>query len=316
MQKSKAGIDGVEFELIREEVDQLPFDRPIINLEGREYGSIKTRKGKVIIEACLPKFLRDDNVRPFSIEDMKHLGDIQKDIQRNLQNALGTSYDIKEFYLKSIECNITQKVVGSCTPSQVINLFNISETERPTVTYQSASKQCKYDKRWESLSISRKNYYLLKVYDKSYEQRKKWNKNVEDGLLRIEIVMQDRMIKKMFGDKKSLPDILKKDSLIKVMGEYKRIFVDETIEKKIRPCLDGIRETLLSTLTETGSLQEALALHRGLIVDLEVLRKTIKKKCRIEGKDDSSRQRIYSLKKYNLPESVLRTIKQFHVACG
>ena len=52
--------------------------------------------------------------------------------------------------------------------------------------------------------------YVLKCYDKSAEQRKSGNTEVEDGLLRIELVMQDRVLKRLFAKRPTMREVLTK----------------------------------------------------------------------------------------------------------
>ena len=73
-------------------------------------------------------------------------------------------------------------------------------------------------------------------------------------MLRIEIVLLGRTIDKLFGDKTSVYDILTEDSLIKVLYEYKRIYTNEIINKRVKPYLSQCKQRLVHSLLRTNSI--------------------------------------------------------------
>lgn len=315
MRKSaKQGIDGLEFEIILHGVDAdtvLPL-QPLVNPLGMEYGRAEVRDGKAQIGICLPKFTRSDNVKPYSISDLITLEIIRNEFEDTLKVLLG---DIKDCRLKSIECNITQRVAQGCTPSQVMELIHRSYHHTTNMLYEHSSAECKYRKEKEYLSIPRRGYYKIKCYDKTREQRDKGNLGVEENLLRIEIVMLRRIIDKLFGENSTVQDVLCAKSIYRVMEEYSRIF-NEEIVRHIKEGLTGISDLLFESLTQTDSPVETLAQFRDIVVDVEVLRKALKRWYDLRGRSDGSRQTIHSMKKYNLPQNVIATIKEFRKSCG
>jgi len=313
--QSQAGIDGCNFELVLSGVEKDKFvqPQPLLNQHGNKYGEIGVKHGKIYLSVNLPKFIRGDNVKAFSVMDMIKLDTIRDDLVITLKNLFGDEFESK---LTSIECNITQKVSGDSTCSQVLNLINRSFYDETNVVYQRASSKCRHLKENETVIIRSKNYYVLKCYNKSLEQWKSGNKGVEGGILRIEIVLQDRAITKLFGKKTSISDVLQRKGLEKVIEEYRRIFVEDVINKHIRPCLTDIRKILTESLVNTGSPTETIAKHREIIVDVEVLRVALKRAYEIRGMKDNSRKIISDMKKYDLPKDVLRTVKEFHKSCG
>lgn len=312
---AKQGLDTLEFEIVLHGIDTdraIP-QQPIINPLGTEYGHVEAKDGRANIDICLPRFSRKDNVKPYSLVDLITLEIIRNDFEDALAALLG---DISDCRLKSIECNITQKVAQGCTPNHVMDLIHRSYYDTTNLLFESASAECKYRKEKETLLIRRRNYYKIKCYDKSREQRDKGNLDVEEGLLRVEVVMLDRTIEKLFGGNSTVQNVLCAKNIIKVMEEYSRIFTDEIVEAHIKPCLSGITKLLLESLTQTDSPVETIAQYRDIIVDMEVLRRALKMWYQLRGKNDISRQTIHSLKKYNLPQNAIETIREFRKSCG
>ena len=66
----KLGVDGCVFELALTGKNMKDLkEQPLINPQGKTYGSVKAHDGKATIELCLPKFIRSDNIEPFSLSD-------------------------------------------------------------------------------------------------------------------------------------------------------------------------------------------------------------------------------------------------------
>ena len=151
------------------------------------------------------------------------------------------------------------------------------------------------------------------------EKKRKGEKydNVPNGLLRIEIIMVERTLGKLFGNCTSFSDILTKDSLIAILREYKRIFCEEVIDSKIKPYLDKCVLLLIESLCDTESPTATIAKERELIPDKEVLRKAIKRWQKHRGVSDNSLRdsEMYAMK-FDLPQNVVLTMHDFKEACG
>ncbi len=174
-----------------------------------------------------------------------------------------------------------------------------------------------------TVNITRKHYYLGKFYDKSQEiadKRRKFNlptNNVPLGLLRIEIVLLDRTLDKLFGNKKTLSDVLTQKNLIEILREYKRIFCDELVDKMIKHYLDACVEKLVESLTDTESPIKTIAKERELIPDVEVLKKALHRYMKMRGKtDNSARDAKRYAEHYDLPVDCIMTIRDFKRSCG
>ena len=88
--------------------------QPLINEQGKRYGSVEVKDKKATVALVLPQFVRDNNVQPFTIKDSIYLEIINCDCEKQLKQLLGGELHSK---VKSIECNITQRVSGETTQS-------------------------------------------------------------------------------------------------------------------------------------------------------------------------------------------------------
>ena len=320
--KCEIGCDSFNFAMIIDGANPEDYMETVSlkTTQGSEFGSVGIKGGKVCINFCLPKVIWKHNRIPFGIAGMAKLSHVVNEIElaleQTLEGRVDDNIDVLSASARKIECNLTQWVADGCTCSHVINLLNRSHHEGTNLLYQRASSGCKFLKEDESAIIKKLNCYVLKCYDKSLEQRKRFNPEIDDGLLRIEVVMLDRVLKKLFPDERTIRDILTEQGLMKVFEEYKRIFVEDILRGYIRPCLKGITNILFESLKETGSPVETISYHKELIVDEEVLRKALKKWYEYDGRPDSSRQRIYDLKIYGFPKGAIQTLKNFQLACG
>jgi len=320
--KAKQGIDGCVFEVVFQgELKDLP-KQPLINEHGKKYGTVEAKDGNATVKLTLPRFIRDDNIQPFTLLDSIMLDIMKNDCEKQLKQLFGNELNSK---IKAIECNVTQKVSGNATQSDVLNLLNKStlSIERDNCLYVGANRRCVYKEEIHTVIAKRPHYYVMKAYDKTQQQimhkkEKKQNPDtVPDGLLRIEIVMIDRTIEKLFGQKTSFSNILTKDSLIAILREYKRIFCEEIIEGKIKPYLNKCALLLIESLCETENPVESIAKEKELIADKVVLRKAIKKWQRIRAvADHSARDTELYAKRYCLPEDVIQTLRDFRISCG
>lgn len=314
MKKSNAGLDGIGFELILDANHSVANleDRTLVTPDGKEYGKIEVRSGRARMYLCLPRYVRTNNVMPFGLADMGALDAIRSALKREL-DSVGNRGNC---WLNSVECNLTQRVNGAATPDQVLNLLHRCYADKTNLVYEGPSKRCKFHKEKETLIVRSKNYYVLKCYNKTLQQRSNGNTNVEDGLLRIEVVMQGRIIRRLFGERCNIFDVLQEQNLRKVIAEYKRIFVDDIMGKYITPGLDGIRKVLLESLMETNKLPLTVYQHKEIIVDVELLRDAVKKWHEMWDEQDNSRQDLHRCKKYDLPKDTIKTMQAFLSSCG
>ena len=65
------------------------------------------------------------------------------------------------------------------------------------------------------ITTTKPHEWVLKVYDKTFQQRQAGNLKVESNLIRVELVFLDRMLDRMYSTKKSLEDILTRKMCIR-----------------------------------------------------------------------------------------------------
>ena len=325
--KRYIGGDTFNFEMVIDGASENVFldATPLKNNRNLKFDEVEVGKGKIHINICLPKFIDENNVMPFSMADLIMLETIKNDVESALNQALKGIIDDKIDVLtapaKSIECNITKRVAGDSTCSQVLNLINRSFPEGTNVVFQRASIKCKYDKENETVIIRKRNYYVLKAYDKTLQQRKSGNLDVDSGLLRIELVMQDRTIIKMFCGKSTIREVLTERGLMTIIKEYKRIFLEDVIKEHILPCINDVVDILYKTLKEKDSQLEAIALHKELIMDEEILRRALVKWYKFNGYSEERAKRnadTYICRcriKYGFPKNVIDTMREFKKLC-
>lgn len=318
---AKQGTDCYMFEVgFQGDLKNLP-KQPLVNEQGKKYGSVEVKEKKATLALVLPQFIRDTNIQPFTITDSICLEMINYDCAKQLKQLLGVELHSE---VKSIECNITQKVSEGTTQSDVLNLLNHAflTSERDNLKYVGAGKECKYKEETHTVIVKKPHYYILKAYDKTEQQKmdnKHQNRNsdtVPDGLLRVEIIMVERTLKKMFGDKMSFSDILTRDSLIEILREYKQIFCTD-IKKNVEKYRDSCKGLLVESLCDTESVDLTVARERELIPDKVILKRAIQEWQRIRTvSDNSARDSEYYAKKYELPQNVIRTLHDFKKSCG
>lgn len=330
MKKSaKQGIDGANFELVLNGIgrDQYIKHQPLINQHGKEFGSVETKDGKALIQLNFPKFVRQNNVEPFSLTDMIRLEILKCNLEEQLQRLFG---NISENRLTSIECNITQLVCGEQTCEQVnhvlrlLNACTLSKrADKQNKLFVNSAKDNRYQMNVSGVvTHSVKGRYVLKAYNKYFQIWKdcEMHNEISEDLLRIEIVMQKRTLKKLFNDKLSINHILQRKSLIAIMNEYKRIYSEELITEYVKPCLSQCTEILFESMTQTASpyfISETIAKHKDIIFDVEILRKALKRYYSFKKMPDNSRSNIYKYaKNYRIPKDVIVTLKEFRNSCG
>lgn len=324
------GMDGInmEYAFEIEGLEHFSFDEeePLINANGNIIAKISCTNGKLMAYINVVHAIRLDNVHPLSLTDSIRLQIIEMQVTEYMKDCLkkhlkskdySDSY-IEDLNVKELECNLTIQTYGKAKPHDLIALFDLAFDR--TVVHKKRKKREMYEKEFTSCWHTEPKQYKVKCYNKTLEQYDNRNTNVAPDLLRVEIVFIDRSLKRMFGEKRPLSKILTQKSLVILCKEYKRVF-EEIINTQIKPCLSYCTARLFESLTysDTGSeISETIARHKELIVDLEVLRRALKKYYQYKGVNDNSKQAIsyYRQKDMGLPEDVLKTLKLFHKSVG
>lgn len=237
--------------------------------------------GKVRAYVNAVHAIRPNNITPLGIADTIKLELVRSEVVAFMQTYLtkGLSGKFTEEFIDnlkvtSLETNITLPCVGGATPSDVIHLLDMALDR--TIIFRKKKAKCK--KVNTGVQYTKPKEYRLKIYDKTDEQHSKGNPLVERNLLRIEIVFIDRKLKRMFGDRRTLRDILRKQAIITMCDEYKRVLAADILEKHVKPFLNDCREQLVESLSMSDSgkeIYDTVVQHKDLIVDTEVDRKSV-----------------------------------------
>lgn len=240
--KVKIGLDTCEFEMALTGRNMKDLqEMPLINTQGRQYGSVEASKGKATIKLNLPRFVRDNNIHPYSLTESICIEIIRNDCEAQLKQIFGNNMNTQ---VTKIEVNITQPVSGNATQADVLNLLShatLPYASKDNVKYVGPSKKCYLKEENHTVNVSRRHYHYFKFYDKSQEiidKRRKFNLPIDDvprDLLRMEIVFVERTLDKLFKSKKTLSDVLTQKNLIEIIREYKRVFCDELVDSMIKP---------------------------------------------------------------------------------
>ena len=327
--KCQSGLDGVNAEYVLEFADMKQLYLPpeeLKNEAGNTIAKMECVGGKLKAYINVVHCIRPDNVSPLGIAEAikaelireRVFEFIQGYVQKHLK-CQAIDECLYHMKVRAMECNLTLPCVGGAKPSDVIALLDLSLDK--TVLFRKQKEKAKCGKVNTGCLYSKPKEYKLKVYDKTEEQHSNGNPLVEKNLLRIEVVFIDRSLRRMYGEKRTLMDVLTVRGIEIMCREYKRVLEEDIINESIKPCLDECMELLLDSLmsSETGNeVAETIARHKNLIPDIEVLRRALK--CWYERRErkDNSRQVIchYRRKNMGLPEGVLKTLRAFHTAAG
>ncbi len=325
--KCETGMDTLEFSITLEGMENLSFDEETLpNKADKSIVTVKCVNGKVIGSASAVHCIRNTNAEPFSLTDC-----IKMEIVRNkvfefirdyLKKNLGSKYEDKYFEdsrVTSLEVNITRPCVGKALPSDMCHFLNVVFGKAKVFTDRKPGSRCDIVK--DGIVYEKKHLYQLKIYDKEKDLHRQGVPTAERKSFRLEVVFKDRKLNSMFGEnKRTLDNVLSAKSLDVMCRTYKEVF-DEIIEQHIIPWLNDCVADLFESLTQSESANEisdTIMRHKNIIVDVECLRRALKKWYKFRGVEDRSKQMIhkYRNKDLGLAEDVLKTLRAFHLAAG
>lgn len=327
--KKLQGADGMNFELQMTVAGLESVNLPEECLQNEADNDIVTVKcwgGRLSAFVNLPNAVRPNNVQPFQLSDCIKIELVRNQVieymKAYLQKHLKDKYSdefLQQMNVTKMECNLTVKCIGECRPKDVINLF---EKAFPKVTvYKETDDNGKTHKKPErGITTSKPHEWVLKVYDKSYQQRKAGNLKVESNLIRVELVFLDRMLERMYSSRKSLEDILTRKSIKTLIDQYQVTF-DEICGNHIKRVLNDCVQEVFESLTYSTSgkeVSDTVLRCKESLVDIEVLRKALKKWYEFRKTPDSSKRRVayYMNGNFGIPKDVLRTVKLLHNSTG
>ena len=241
--KKLQGADGMNFQLQLTikglESINLPEEN-LTNESGNDIMKISCWGGKLSAYVNLPNAIRPNNVQPFQLSDCIKIELVRNQVIEHmrsyLQKHLKDKYSDEFLSMMSVtkmECNLTIKCVGDCKPKDVIRLFERSFAK--VTVYKETDPNGKTHRKPErGITTTKPHEWVLKVYDKTFQQRQAGNLKVESNLIRVELVFLDRMLDRMYSSKKSLEDILTRKAIKTLIDQYQETF-DEICKKNITP---------------------------------------------------------------------------------
>lgn len=319
--KAQQGADKVSFNLTLK-ADIPDMQQEIRNEAGKCFGFVSAVSGQVELNLYLPDAIRENNLKPFGLLDLIYLQICKSTVLDQLQELFdkqGYTAKVKEF-----ECNITLPV-QKAKISDVLDLLSCTVADKKTCSI-------KYVKRNDNgigtgtftvIGRKRPHYYIVKCYNKTAQLRdKKYNipaKTPEE--LRIEIIFRELTLKKLFGDKCSIEDVLTEKALLKVFREYKQVFENEIL-RDIRQYRDACTIKMDEIIDEYGNCEAAIlqGIETQALFDRAIYFESVKRWChrshpqRNVTRETEKAQQL--LKNTNISRGILSTIKDFRTACG
>lgn len=291
--------------------------------------SISCVGGKVSAYVNPVHAIRQYNVKPLGIVESIKL-EIAKNrvleiMKSYLQEHLKDKYSddfVDSLQVVKLECNVTMRTLGNATPDTMLHFFDMVFPDTFLHRYRKVGSKC--EKGDNSVKHKKDGCYILKCYDKTKEQHDnehhKPNPLVESNLLRVELVFLSRSLKRIYGDKRTLSDVLTKKGLEKLCREYKRVLTAD-ISDAVRKYRDDCKDMLVGVLTEHkkggNMVADCIMRYKEEIVDISILKKSLQEYYKIYGLPDNSSQVInYYKKKGILPQDTIKTFRAFREAAG
>ena len=326
--KKLQGADGMNFEMQMTVagLEGAKFNEELKNKAGRDIVKVNCWGGRLSAFVNLPHAVRPNNVQPFQLSDCISLELVRNQVvefmrsclQKHLKDKYSEEF-LSQLTVTKLECNLTIKCVGDCKPKDVIKLF---EKAFPKVTvYKETDDKGKPHKKPErGITTTKAHEWVLKVYDKSYQLRKDGDLSVESDLIRVELVFLDRMLDRMYSNKRSLEDILTRKAIKTLIDQYQVTF-DEICENELKNVLNACTQEVFESLTYSTSgneVSDTVARCKEFIVDIEVLRKALQRWYKFRGMPDNSKRMVFYYRNGNfgIPKDVLKTVKLMHNSTG
>lgn len=326
--KKLQGADGMNFEMQMTVagLEGAKFNEELKNKEGNDIVKVNCWGGKLSAFVNLPHAVRPNNVQPFQLSDCISLELVRNQVvefmrsclQKHLKDKYSEEF-LSQLTVTKLECNLTIKCVGDCKPKDVIKLF---EKAFPKVTvYKETDDNGKPHRKPErGITTTKAHEWVLKVYDKSYQLRKDGDLSVESDLIRVELVFLDRMLDRMYSNKRSLEDILTRKAIKTLIDQYQVTF-DEICENELKNVLNACTQEVFESLTYSTSgneVSDTVTRCKEFILDIEVLRKALQRWYKFRGMADNSKRMVFYYRNGNfgIPKDVLKTVKLMHNSTG
>lgn len=326
--KKLQGADGMNFEMQMTVagLEGAKFNEELKNKAGNDIIKVNCWGGRLSAFVNLPHAIRPNNVQPFQLSDCIKIELVRNQVvefmhsclQKNLKDKYSEEF-LSQLTVTKLECNLTIKCVGACKPKDVIKLFE-KAFPKVTVYKETDDKGKSHRKPERGITTTKAHEWVLKVYDKSYQLRKDGNLHVESDLIRVELVFLDRMLDRMYSNKKSLENILTRKSIKTLIDQYQVTF-DEICENELKSMLNSCTQEVFESLTYSTSgkeISDTVARCKEFIVDIEVLRKALQRWYKFRGMPDNSKRMVsyYRNGNFGIPIDVLKTVKLMHHSTG
>lgn len=323
----RSGLDGINLEYTIElgGMDKLYLPVKEVNNEAdNTIVRIECIGGKVKAYVNPVHVIRSNNVKPFGIVESIKLEMVRNRVmevmrsylQEHLQDKYSDEF-VDNLKIVRLECNITSATIGNATPASMLHLFDMVFDDTFAHRGRKPGSKCRKENNY--VTYKKEKAYILKCYDKTKEQHEKGNPLVENNLLRIELIFLSRSIERMYGDKRTLSDVLTAQGLEKLCREYKRVLTED-ISDAVRKYRDDCKNMLLEFMTEYkggNMIARCIAEFKEEIVDVLIIKKALQRYYEINGMPDNSSQVLNYYKKKNiLSQDVFKTFRAFREAAG
>lgn len=177
------GIDGVHCTIVlkKQELNDYHIDKNLKNSDGTIYGNVKSYGENIKLRFNIPLMIRENNLIPFTMDDMDEIPYIKTKLLTDLNNIFGTK--IKSIKPNAIEVNCT-KLIEDAKVSNMLKLIKYAYLDKmkQTATWELEGRKI-YDIRSVGmLTYLLMNEYRLKCYDKSEQLNSRLELNDMDNL--------------------------------------------------------------------------------------------------------------------------------------
>lgn len=304
--RMKVGVDTCKFEVIMQNNPDTSINKIFINNHGVEYAKLETKGKKIYFILNLPKLIRKDNVKPFTHDDFKYINGLGNTINELIQKELNTSHFNTK--LVTIEVNQTNMVEPKATCHNILDLLSCAMLDKKKQIHVYATDNDTLRPSIDGVETYQiKHKFVMKCYNKG----KKEGILTKPELLRIEFILQDRLINSIVGKRRALKEVLTEEVLQKFINAYRNIFKN-IIEEFVKPYLFRVEKKLIEEMKLTHKPSAVYWHNKEIIFDEEIFARALKKYQEKENKSVNPSQTLRRFREtHNMPCHTLRTIKRF-----
>lgn len=310
------GIDTITFSMTTSQPIQAT-NLELITVHGNKYGYVQIFSNRIECVLNMPKARgtskTETNLVPFSLYNRVYIEIIKQDVLGRLKEILGSGFTSQ---VKTCELTYCVPVESNREIDTLITLLRdtFAESKRQSSVYY--IKDMDPDLYVQDIqatgyiSPAISNSYRIKVYNKGREL------GLERDILRVEIILMNRYLKKLLKGKTTIEDVLSAETVAVLINEYKKIY-----EKSIAPALgkrfNQVVEELYYRMVETKKITRTFLELREHVYCLEVFIRAYRRYAKENSVSDNAvcRMGTYIKKKYGLDNTVLELLRQLHDNC-